>query len=178
MLKQIGCIVGLYFENSNKIRRLGVIGDGHLAEVGEVPLPRYETCDPTLPFIGFLGRSLFMNDARIHDLESVIICRVGRRCIGMLIHYVDTNVPAIVLGQWLDSKHSKHVCIYDKNDWTSSSPSIIAFKLSESEKFVQDIEFCVSESEFKVGSDVHVQIYDIGMVSFPINQNDPLLIEI
>lgn len=116
ILKHNSCISGFYFENSNEIRRLGVIGDDSRTEVDEVPLPHYETCDPVRPLIEFLGRNLFMNDAKIQDLKSVTICRVGRRCIGMLIHYLDSNMPPVVLGQWLDSERSKHVSIYDNLD--------------------------------------------------------------
>ncbi|TGO44887.1 hypothetical protein BCON_0450g00060 [Botryotinia convoluta] len=166
MLKHNGCISGFYFENSTEIRRLGVIGDDNPTEVDEVPLPRYETCDPVRPLIGFLGRTLFMNDAKIQDLKSVTICRVGRRCIGMLIHYLDTNMPPVVLGQWLDSERSKHVSIYDTYDWIGPPPVNIVFKSSESETFVQDIKFCDHELEKmykqRIDPDTKIEVYEIG----------------
>ncbi|TGO73619.1 hypothetical protein BELL_0346g00070 [Botrytis elliptica] len=166
MLKHRGCISGFYFENSTEIRRLGVIGDDNLTEVDEIPLPRYETCDPVRPLIGFLGRTLFMNDAKIQDFKSITICRVGSRCIGMLIHYLDTNMPPVVLGQWLDSERSKHISIYDTYDWIGPPPVKIAFKSSESEPFVQDIKFCGHGLEFLFKQskdlDTKVEVYEIG----------------
>lgn len=58
-----------------------------------------------------------MNDAKIQDLKSVTVCRVGRRCIGMLIHYLDSDMPPVVLGQWLNFERSKHGSIYGTLDW-------------------------------------------------------------
>ncbi|KAB8294956.1 hypothetical protein EYC80_006909 [Monilinia laxa] len=168
MLKQIGCVAGFYFENSPQVRRLGVIGDGKIAKFEEVPLPFYETCDPTPPYIGSLGRDLFMNDAKIQDLKSVIACTVGHRCIGMLLHYIDTALPAVVLGQWLDSARSKHVCIYDIYEWGKTPPLKIVFKLSKPGVFVQEVFFSSGDNldmiiQEHVDSDsVAFEIYPFG----------------
>lgn len=165
-MKQSGCVAGFYFENSTRIRRLGVIGDGKLATEG-VPIPRYETCEPTLPYIGFFGKSLFVNDAKIEDLNSVVACKIGARCIGILIDYIDETMPAAVLGQWLDSQRSKHTCIYNRSEWNETPPSTIIFKSSDRGTFVEDIEFCSHNNEFiseTIQSDGLIQCFPVGTV--------------
>ncbi|KAI9641939.1 hypothetical protein NHQ30_009808 [Ciborinia camelliae] len=174
LLQHTGSISGFYYENSPEIIRLGIIGDNRKVPNGESPLPRNETCEPTPPLprnetceptpphIGFLGRDLFLNDAIIHNLKTVTMCRMGSRCVGILIHYLDQGVSPVVLGQWYGPKVSEHTSIYD---YTKNSSSAIAFKTSKSRTVVEDIFFSdrdAPELEAKSSLDIEFQVYNIG----------------
>ncbi|ESZ96609.1 hypothetical protein SBOR_2976 [Sclerotinia borealis F-4128] len=159
LLTHTGCVSGFYFENAPQIRRIGIVSDGKDAPNAETRLPRYETCKPMPPY---LGNPQFVNDAIIHDLEAVTMCRVGTRCVGILIRYLDADLPPAILGQWYGPEYSEHTCIYN---CTKMSSSVIAFKTSKFSLVVRDIFFSnhdTTELEADSSVDIELQVYDMG----------------
>ncbi|KAF7954430.1 hypothetical protein EAE96_005551 [Botrytis aclada] len=156
-LRHEGLISGFYYENAPGIKRIGVIGDNRKVSRAETQLPRYETRVPEQPY---LGNPQFVTDAIIGSLETVNICRVGRRCVGILIKYLDPEMPPVALGQWYDKKNSQHTCIYDN---TKTSSTVIVFKRSKLGGMVQDILFSNPDSpELKEScSDVEMKIFEL-----------------
>ncbi|CAD6444462.1 d7664fa2-f657-49d3-b1b0-66d51fc430cc [Sclerotinia trifoliorum] len=157
MLKHTGCVNGFYYENAPVIRRIGITGDNKETPKTQIRLPRYDTSMPAAIF----GNPQFVNYAKICAMETVNVCRVGTRCVGILIKYSDPKVPPAILGQWYGSKESDHRCIYDYNKTTST---VIAFKLSESERAVRDVLICNHDAPEleELSSDIKVQVYKIG----------------
>jgi hypothetical protein len=138
LLRNKGCVTGLYYENSlSKIMRLGVIGDG--TPPTTTPLtPQYPVCK--IPPIAGPDAGLFLSVAILSDLEKVDLCCVSNRCIGMLIQY--TNGPIAVLGQWRTVGVSQHSCVY-KKDSSKSDTTSIYFRVTRSGKhnIVTDVSF-------------------------------------
>ncbi|TEY35479.1 hypothetical protein BOTCAL_0589g00010 [Botryotinia calthae] len=139
MLQHVGRISGFYYENAPRIKRIGVIGDNKNVSRAENQLPRYETRVPEQPY---LGNPQFVTDAVIDSLKTVNICRVGTRCVGVFIRYLDPEMSPVTLGQWY----------------------VIIFKRSKSGGVVQDIIFSNHDSpELKESSlDVEIKVYEIG----------------
>ena len=140
LLQQEEFISGFYYKNIDSgttIMRLGVIGDSTTARATTL-LPRYYNCDFPSPSIGSPNAGLFLSVAALSGLDKVDVCRIDKRCTGMLIHYVNSLI--LVLGQWHASCISHYHCIYDNN-----GPSItnIYFKLLEvgPHQIVTDISF-------------------------------------
>ncbi|KAH8598585.1 hypothetical protein B0O99DRAFT_615449 [Bisporella sp. PMI_857] len=87
------------------------------------------------------------------DSTKVDVCRIGERCTGILMHYV--NGRALVLGQWRAFCASSYYCIYSKN-----RPRItdIFFKLSKTDQhqIVTEISFLPNTIEMTLSSDYQV----------------------
>lgn len=160
LLGQEGYVAGFYYENvtsGTTIMRLGVIGDGTPARAAPL-LPQYHNCDCPSPPIGTPNAGLFLSVAVLSSLERVDICHVGKRCIGMLIRYLDSRT--VVLGQW-NACPSQCSCIYN-----SSEPGItkIYFRMSKSgdRQIVTAISF--SPDAFEMAPDSHYQTFTMGQV--------------
>lgn len=100
LLKSKGCITGFYYEvpiSSPIIRKLAVTSDAapqsDLPFVAEYPMVGL----PSTPISG-PSAGLFLSTAILSNLRRVELCRIGNRCTGLLIHYL--NGLSTALGQW------------------------------------------------------------------------------
>ncbi|KAF7952287.1 uncharacterized protein EAE97_001784 [Botrytis byssoidea] len=159
MLQYNGRISGFYYENAPGIKRIGVIGDDKEMSRAEIQLPRYETHVPEEPY---LANPQFVNDAAIDSLKTVNVCRVGTRCVGIFIRYLDLAMSPVTLGQWYDKDHSEYTCIYDN---TKMSSTVIVFKRSKSGGVIQDIFFSDHDSPeepaLTIGTSVSIPIVEV-----------------
>ena len=80
----------------------------------------------------------------MQDLKKAYVCRVGERCMGLLLHY--HKKPPAVLGQWHPVDLSEHVCIYDNEMF---GPANIYFKTAprDVDEIVVDIGFSIDKDE-------------------------------
>jgi hypothetical protein len=141
LLDQPGSITGFYFEwpKSAVIMRIGVTRESNSVGTGS-PNLKFTACDaPRLARVG-PNAGLFMSVADLSNLRKVEICRVGIRCTGLKLYYLQT--PTAVLGQWhtTTSDFSQHVSIFNSNGPNTTG---IRFKFSKSadHQVVTDINF-------------------------------------
>jgi hypothetical protein len=73
-----------------------------------------------MPFdVGALCHGTFKQDgfhvstARLDALSVIIVCRVGDRCVGMQMQYLDGDMK--VLGQWYPETESSYSCFFDNS---------------------------------------------------------------
>ncbi|KAK0111101.1 hypothetical protein ONS95_001479 [Cadophora gregata] len=134
-----GFITGFYVEYpySLEIMRIGVIRERDSLGVGS-PNLEFTACRAAfLPHVG-PNAGLFMSVADLSNLRKVEVCRVGVRCTGLKLYYI--QAPTVVLGQWYTTGASQYASIFNGN-----GPNIkgIRFKLSTSgeDRAVTDISF-------------------------------------
>lgn len=154
-----GCVAGLYYENSPwNIRRLGVCSDDE-TPVTRSSKPRYFRYNGEPPKIGgspsaYLNTmpvsNIFLSHASLYGLSKIDVCRVGDRCTGLKLQYL--NDPTTILGQWYTGGNSKHSCILAD---ASSKPKYICFIMSEENGkfFVNDIDLPVTEAAWMAGDE-------------------------
>ncbi|KUJ07346.1 uncharacterized protein LY89DRAFT_545051, partial [Mollisia scopiformis] len=112
-LQQKGCVAGFYYENvtsGTTIMRLGVTGDDTPSRAARLP-PLYHNCGFPSPPIGSPNAGLFLSIAVLSGLKRVDMCRINKRCAGMLLQYLDGHTT--ILGQWHSSPPSQQSCIYN-----------------------------------------------------------------
>jgi hypothetical protein len=142
--------------------RLGVTGEN--TTVGTPLLrPQYYNCDCPSPPIGTPNAGLFLSVAVLSSLERVDICVADKRCMGMLIRYLDGRT--VVLGQWNASNCS---CIY-----RNSEPGItkIYFRVSQSGDRQIVTGISLSPDAFEIAPDSHYQVFTIGQVRLHDDSN-------
>lgn len=63
-------------------------------------------------WIGTPDKDLYISTAYLDPLERIIVCKVGERCIGMMIRFSATRIS--VLGQWKQAGTGRavHTVIY------------------------------------------------------------------
>jgi hypothetical protein len=166
LLQHEGCIAGLYYENvksGTTIMRLGVTGDGTTPRAAPLH-PQYHNCGFPSPPIGTPNAGLFLSFAVLHGLERVDMCRVEKRCTGLMIHYLGGRTS--VLGQWHTSCASQSSCIYDNN-----GPAVthIYFEMSRcrDRQIVTAVSFAPSTAE--TTSDSEYRVFSVGEVRQKIN---------
>lgn len=107
-----GYVTGFYFEALTtvlSITRLGVTTRSVTTWPTTHPTPQYIVCNiPRNPSAG-ADAGLYLSFARLSGLKEVQLCRLGSRCTGIMIHYL--NSPPVVLGQWHTSRLSRHTSI-------------------------------------------------------------------
>lgn len=94
MLQYNGQINGFYYKNTPGIKRIGVIGNDKEILRAEIQLPRYKTRIPEEPY---LANPQFVNNTAIDSLKTVNIYRVGTRCVGIFIRYLDLEMSPVTL---------------------------------------------------------------------------------
>jgi hypothetical protein len=117
-LQSHGFATGIYFENSSRIRNIGVSSD-HESPLAPPVRPTYSVYQH-MPFdVGALCHGAFkqhgfhVSTARLDALSVITICRVGDRCVGMQMQYLDGDMK--VLGQWYPETESSYSCIFDNS---------------------------------------------------------------
>jgi len=168
LLQQEGLIAGFYYENVDSgttIMRLGVTGDSNTTRAAPL-LPRYQNCDFPSPPIGSPNAGLFLSVAALSGLEKVDVCQIGKRCTGMLMHYL--NGLVLVLGQWHASCVSHRYCIYNNNGRNIIN---IYFELSTfgQHQIVTDISFSPNIVETTPNS--NYQVFGVEEVMLQANFN-------
>ncbi|XMA10555.1 hypothetical protein WAI453_003346 [Rhynchosporium graminicola] len=139
LLDRPGSITGFYFEwqKSPVIMRVGVTRESNSAVTGN-PNLEFTACNaPYLPRVG-PNAGLFMSVASLSNLRKVEFCRVGTRCTGLKLHYL--QAPTAVLGQWQTAAFSQHVSMSHTNGLDTMG---IRFKFSKSgdHQVATDISF-------------------------------------
>ncbi|CZT42360.1 uncharacterized protein RSE6_02229 [Rhynchosporium secalis] len=128
LLDRPGSITGFYFDwqKSPVIMRIGVTRESNSAVTGN-PNLEFTACNaPYLPRVG-PNAGLFMSVASVSNLRKVEFCRVGTRCTGLKLHYL--QAPTAVLGQWQTTAFSQHVSMSHTNGLDTMG---IRFKFSKS----------------------------------------------
>lgn len=145
LLDRPGSITGFYFEwpNSAVIMRIGVTRESNFVAAGSPNLEFTACAAPYLPRVG-PNAGLFTSVADLSNLRKVEICRVGIRCTGLKLYYLQT--PTAVLGQWPTTHFSQHVSISNSNGLNRLG---IRFKFSKSgdHQVVTDISFGADKSD-------------------------------
>jgi len=145
LLDRPGSITGFYFEwpKSAVIMRIGVTRESNSMGTGS-PNLEFTACGaPRLARVG-PNAGLFMSVADLSNLRKVEICRVGIRCTGLKLYYLQT--PTAVLGQWHTTDSSQHVSISNSNGPNTMG---IRFRFSKSgdHQVVTDISFGADTSD-------------------------------
>jgi hypothetical protein len=82
-------VAGFYYKNSlSKIMRLGVISDRTPLTTTSLT-PQYCFCE--IPPIAGPNARLFLSIAVLSSFKKVDLCRISNRCIGIMIHYLNSN---------------------------------------------------------------------------------------
>jgi hypothetical protein len=137
--------------------RLGVLSDGLVTSPTADP-PVY-FCAVQLPTIAGPNAGLFLSVANLQGAERINTCYVGKRCTGLLIHYLQK--ASVVLGQWY-SNNARHSIIYERSQ---GEPRTIYFKMTSARTygFVTDIGFSLDMSF--AGSTSEYQVIDFREVT-------------
>ncbi|KAF7870429.1 hypothetical protein EAF04_004174 [Stromatinia cepivora] len=97
------------------LNRINVTSGGEDVEPTE-PLLDYDTPNQRpFPWIpgesGLCNLDVYFTDAKFVGMKMETLCRIDKRCMGILIEYLDS--PPVVLGQWYKASVSQHQTIYD-----------------------------------------------------------------
>ena len=101
-LESKGYLKGMYYEQpiyNPYFRSIGVVEDSAPLRVPAL-MPSYHNWpNSRCPrWIGTPDKDLYLSTAYLDPLECITVCKVGERCIGMMICFSATKVS--VLGQW------------------------------------------------------------------------------
>ncbi|KAJ8067100.1 hypothetical protein OCU04_004476 [Sclerotinia nivalis] len=160
-----GHITGLCFQNFVwALNSINVTSGGEDVEPTE-PLLDYDTPNQRpFPWIpgesGLYNLDVYFTDAKFVGMKMATLCRIDKRCMGILIEYLDS--PPVVLGQWYKASVSQHQTIYDESH---PPPSNMIFRSSGFEVsetgIVVDISFKQEVLPLEVNTDDRVSIFDL-----------------
>lgn len=161
-LKSEGCISGLFYENKvirTSFPNLGIVDDVSPVMVSPKTPQYYYSPAPWIAAPSYLWLSVIT----LNRSEKVTLCRVGNRCTGLMIDYVEG--PTQAFGQWHSSHISEHCCVYNKD---KPSVSKVYFRMSQFERhnIVTDITFS-TDGDDEMVLDSNTRVFDAQTVNLP-----------